>query len=72
MDVTFNSYQLNISLDVNLFEIIKSTFQTKKQLPQTIKELKFLYLMMLKNITNVKFITSTRIKTTRCKNKRHI
>ena len=29
MDVTFNSCQLNISLDVNLFDTIKKIFQTK-------------------------------------------
>jgi hypothetical protein len=29
MDVTFNSCQLNVSLNGNLFDSIKSTFQTK-------------------------------------------
>jgi hypothetical protein len=57
IDVTFNSCQLNISLDTNLFEIINSTFETKKETPQTIKELKYLYVMMLKNIADINFIT---------------
>jgi hypothetical protein len=56
MDVTFNSCQLNVNFDENLFDTIKSTFQTKKQMPQTIKEYKYLYVMMLKNITDIKFI----------------
>jgi len=30
--------------------------QTKTQMPQTIKEYKYLYVMMLKNITDIKFI----------------
>ena len=31
-------------------------------MPQTIKELKYLYIIMLKNVTDVKFIESNRIK----------
>jgi hypothetical protein len=58
MDVTFNSCQLNVSLNENLFDSIKSIFQTKKQLPQSIKDLKYLYAMMLKNITDINFIES--------------
>jgi predicted GIY-YIG superfamily endonuclease len=62
MDVTFNSCQLNVIFDEKLFNTIKNTFQTKKQMPQTIKEYKYLYVMMLKNITDINFIESSRIK----------
>ena len=68
MDVTFNSCQLKIKLDENLFDTIKCTFQSKKQMPQTIKEYKYLYVMMLKNVTDIKFIESNRVKRRKASN----
>jgi hypothetical protein len=39
-----------------LFQSIKQSFGTKKELPVDMKQLKELYIMMLKSVTSIKFI----------------
>jgi hypothetical protein len=56
LNVAFEKQEEFKQFDEKLYELIKVVFVTKKALPDSWKSLKMLYVFMLKNITNVKFI----------------
>ena len=63
LNVNFNvDIDEKINFENSLYNVIKYTFVTKKDIPINKKMLKELYVMMLKNITGVKFIDMKRKK----------
>jgi len=69
MDINFNNSKPEINITDDNFNLIKSFFNTKKTKPKTEKDIKELYIMMIKNIIGsyLKIIESEQIQE---KNKR--
>ena len=78
LEKTFKLGFVDVAFDVNnhnkmifepkMYELIQTTFSTKKHIPTSWKELKLLYIMMIKSITGVKFIKSSRIHSKKADN----
>jgi hypothetical protein len=62
LKVGFDGNEDKIEFDNEMWKMIKTLFRAEKGKPATLNDVKKLYLSMLKNVTVVKFVIATKIR----------